>query len=112
MDINQFIQHIKDTVGSYQKQVEANKQQPFFNAQNTPTDWLFNKVPADIKKRGIIEGMHDLSYGVLENPYIEPISENVIGGLRVNVSKIPNQNATTQLLRKLLGLPPTVNTLP
>ena len=112
MDINQFIQHIKDTVSGYQKQVEANKQQPFFNQNNQPLDWLFNKVPADIKQRGVIEGLHDLTYPIVENPYIEPIEEPIVGNLRVNVSKIPNQNPATQLLRKLLGLPPTINTLP
>src|SRR6266568_5640157 len=80
-------QNAKDTTGAavdqYNKQVAANKKTPFFNnTDNTPMQWL-GKVAADAKKRGPFEAAQDLTYPILENPYIEPVTEPITGAVRM-----------------------------
>jgi hypothetical protein len=67
----------------YQKQVEANKKTPFFNnTGNNPIQWA-GKVVEDVKRRGPFEGLQDLSYPVLMNPYVEPVEEPIVSNIRV-----------------------------
>ena len=67
----------------YQLEVSMNKKQPFFNnTGNNPIQWL-GKVLQDTKKRGLLQGLQDLSNPILMNPYIEPIAEPIVGKLRV-----------------------------
>ena len=68
-------------------------------------------LATDFKKRGVIEGLQDLTNPIIQNPKIEPFMEPLISKTRLNVSHIQNQNAVSQVLRKLLGLPLTINTL-
>ena len=96
MDFNNLLSGVK----SYLAQVEANKKQPFFNNNgNNPIQWA-GKVAADVKKRGAFEGLQDLSYPILENPYIEPIEEPIVGGLRVANYKM---GRTSPVINSLLG---------
>lgn len=101
---------ILDSIKQYQAQVAANKETPFFNNQgNNPVQWL-GKVGQDFHQRGAIEAAQDLTYPVLENPYIEPLTEPLTGDIREAVSKIPNQGVLAQGARAALGLSPDVNT--
>lgn len=68
---------------NYPKQVYADQQNPFFNNNgNNPLQWL-GKVGQDVQKRGTFEGLQDLSYPLLMNPYIEPVEEPIVGNMRV-----------------------------
>src|SRR6266498_4216267 len=70
-------------IRDYIQQVNVNKQTPFFNnTDNTPFKWI-GKVADDVKKRGIFEGLQDLTYPILTNPYIEPLTEPITGAVRV-----------------------------
>ncbi len=73
----------KASLDAYFQQVEANKKEPFFNNQgNNPAQWA-GKVVEDVKQRGPFEGAQDLTYPVLMNPYVEPITEPITGDVRV-----------------------------
>lgn len=82
--INLFQQAMQNPVfRDYWSQVQSNKQQPFFNnTGNNPIQWM-GKVYQDVKKRGPFEGLQDLTYPVLMNPYIEPIVEPITSAIRV-----------------------------
>lgn len=96
MNLNDILKKVQ----AYQAQVAVNKQQPFFNNQgNNPLQWM-GKVIQDTKQRGPFEGLQDLSYPILENPYIEPLTEPITGALRVANYKAGRPNA---LLNNLLG---------
>lgn len=41
------------------------------------------KVVQDVRQRGPIEGLQDLTYPVLMNPFVEPLAEPLIGRARV-----------------------------
>ena len=112
ISIKKQVDILKKNLKNYSAEVKENKTHPFFNKTgNSPKQWI-KKVVKDVKERGVIEGLHDLSYPLLMNPYIEPLTEPLTGKVRVKVSKIPNQKLYAQALRKLLGLPPTINKLP
>lgn len=103
---------IQPKIQKYQEQVAYNKQNlpsPFFNnTGNNPVQWL-GKVVQDTKKRGVIEGLQDLTNPIIQNPKIYPYAEPIISNTRMYVSKIPNTKTSTQVMRKLLGLPLTIN---
>jgi hypothetical protein len=87
-------------VSAYLRQVAANKENPFFNDKgNNPVQWA-GKVAQDFKKRGPFEAAQDLTYPILENPYVEPIEEPIVGGVRV-----ANLHAgrPSELVNNLLG---------
>lgn len=90
---------LQSGIQNYQKQVQANKQTPFFNPNNTPTQWI-GKVGQDIQKRGIFEGAQDLTYPVLMNPYIEPVTEPITSNLRMMNYKA---NRPFPFINSLLG---------
>jgi hypothetical protein len=105
---------LKSSFEKYKKQVAENKQnlpEPFFNnTGNNPIQWA-GKVVQDVKDRGLIEGAHDLTNPIIQNKNIYPYVEPIISNTRRAVSKIPNQKPLTQVMRKLLGLPQTINTI-
>ena len=91
---------VKTVANNYARQVEANQKQPFFNnTGNNPIQWM-GKVAQDVRKRGPWEGLQDLSYPVLMNPYIEPITEPLTGAARVANYKAGRPNP---LINNLLG---------
>lgn len=69
-------------IQQYQQQIQVNKQYPFFNQNNTPQQWV-GKVIQDTKRRGLMQGLQDLSNPVLMNPYVMPIAEPVVSKIRV-----------------------------
>jgi len=109
-----YSQVVQPPIQQYQQQVAFNKQNlpsPFFNnTGNNPVQWI-GKVGQDIKQRGLIEGFHDLTNPFIQNRNIYPYAEPIISNTRGYVSRIPNQNVATQIARKFLGLPPTINNL-
>jgi len=91
---------VKQAATNYANQVRANQQQPFFNNNgNNPIQWA-GKVIQDVKKRGPFEGLQDLTYPVLMNPYIEPLTEPITGAVRVANYKAGRPNP---LINNLLG---------
>jgi hypothetical protein len=87
-------------VSAYLRQVAANKQNPFFNDNgNNPVQWL-GKVAEDYKKRGPFEAAQDLTYPILENPYVEPIEEPIVSNIRVANLKA---GRPSDLVNNLLG---------
>ena len=105
---------LKSSFEKYKRQVAENKQnlpEPFFNdTGNNPIQWA-GKVVQDVKDRGIVEGMHDLTNPIIQNKNIYPYAEPIISNTRMAVSKIPNQKPMTQIIRKLLGLPQSINAI-
>lgn len=98
--IQQAAQVAQTSFNNYQRQVAVNKKQPFFNnTGNNPIQWA-GKVVQDVKKRGPFEGLQDLSYPILENPYIEPIEEPLVGNIRVANFRAGRPNP---LINNLLG---------
>ena len=90
---------IPDAIQTYGKEVEYNKQNPFFNKQNTPVQWA-GKVVKEFQQRGPYEGIHGLTNPVLMNPYIEPVAARVVSNLRVNNYKAGRPN---DLANNILG---------
>ncbi|KKR00122.1 MAG: hypothetical protein UT24_C0016G0011 [Candidatus Woesebacteria bacterium GW2011_GWB1_39_12] len=85
---------------TYQKEVNQNIKEPFFNKENTPKDWLLKKVPAEFKNRGTYEGLHGLTNPILMNPYIKPVAERAVSNLRVANYKSGRKN---KLINNILG---------
>jgi len=92
-------QQAQRTFTNYQNQVNENKKYPFFNQSNTPSQWV-GRVIADTRKRGLIEGMQDLSNPILMNPYIEPIAEPLVSAFRVGKYKL-GQQAQQNIVRPI-----------
>lgn len=98
--VNNVVQKVAPPVNQYLKQVEVNKKTPFFNnTGNNPVQWA-GKVIQDTKKRGAFEGLQDLTYPILEHPYIEPLTEPLTGAARVANYKAGRPN---KLINNLLG---------
>jgi hypothetical protein len=90
---------IPDAIQTYGQEVKYNKENPFFNEQNTPAQWV-NRVVQEFKQRGPAEGIHGLTNPILMSPYVEPIAERVVSGARVANYKAGRPN---QLVNKILG---------
>jgi len=89
----------KELKDNYIEEVNYNKQYPFFNENNTPKQWI-GKVVQDVKKRGIAEGIQDLTYPITTNPYLEPILEPIISNARLLNYKA---GRPSNLVNSLLG---------
>jgi hypothetical protein len=95
----QTLLKIPKTVDTYKERVQYNKENPFFNKDNTPIQWA-GRVVEDVKKRGAFEGLHDLSNPILMNPYVEPIAEPIVSEIRVANYKAGRPNV---LVNNILG---------
>jgi len=76
----------------------------FFNRGNSFTDWAGYKLPQDIKKRGLIEGVHDLSNPILTHPKISRYAEPAVSNARVWATKLPVSWYGTPV-KRAFGLP-------
>lgn len=102
MDLYDLIKLISQMVKKYPSDVVANyinPPEPFFNENNTPLQWL-GKVMQDTKTRGPYEGLQDLFNPLLQNKYVYPFAEPLVGNLRVLNYKAGNPN---QFINSILG---------
>lgn len=76
----------------------------FFNKDNTFTDWATRKLPQDVRRRGVIEGIHDLSNPILTHPKIKPYAEPMVSRARTWATRLPARGAGT-VAKTVLGLP-------
>jgi hypothetical protein len=84
-------------VKSYTQQVQESKQTPFFNANNTPQQWI-GKVGQDIQKRGLAEGFHDITYPITTSPYLRPITDMGTSAVRMANYKLGRPSPTVNYL--------------
>jgi len=98
--IFQATNRVRDFALNYLREVERNKQTPFFNnTGNNPVQWA-GKVVQDVKQRGAFEGLHDITYPITMNPYVKPILEPIVSKARVANYKSGRKN---NLVNSLLG---------
>lgn len=78
----EVLSNLSNIFQNYLEKVNYRKRHPFFNQNNTVPQWI-NLVKQDVAKRGLAEGLHDITYPITTSPYIDPIIEPVTSRVRM-----------------------------